>query len=250
MRKIGTKITYKGTPFNPDGDHNIDWGNVNSDEMDYNEAFEDKHSFFLRSEKGMLYGLDKLKFRKKGFLLMEPNPVSFYFSIANDTAMQIQDAYSRLENLLSKNDNSPNLSIAYSYVFKVTSICILFAYTACDAFLNQMIPEYKKIKMDETNKEWSKQEIERLPFEKKLKAVSIYANNYFEKKHPIKLKKLGQLKDFRNRLIHLKEAKQNPIVSYNDIYQDILDTDLIKTVKYVKDFINFYKPGLIINYRY
>lgn len=250
MKKTRIKITYKGTPFNPDGDHEIDWHNVKADEVDYKEAFEDKDSSFFRSENGMLYGLDKLNFRNKGFLLMEPNPVTFYFSIASDTAMQIQEAYNKLNHALINSHNRTSLPIAYSYVFKVTSICIIFAYTACDAFLNQMIPDHKKIKMKENGKEWSKNLIERLPFEQKLKAVNIFTGKNFAKNHPIKFKRLIQVKKFRDSLIHLKEVKHGPIISYNDIYQNILDTDLHKTVKYVKEFINFYNPGLIVNYRY
>lgn len=248
--KKGTKITHKGASSNPDGDHDIKWNKSDMNEVDYNTAFDDKEYFFLHTNKGMLYGVDKLTFRNKRFLLLEPNPVTFYFSIANDTAMQIQEAYNRMEESLSKTDSDYSVAMSYSYVFKVTSICILFAYTACDAFLNQMLPDHKEIQIEKNGKPLNKKEIEWLPFEKKLKAVSLFSGKDFAVKHPTKIKKLLQLRDFRNCLTHLKEVKEGIVISYNDIYQEILESDLKRTVNCVKSFINFYEPGLIVNYGY
>ena len=53
----------------------------------------------------------------------------------------------------------------------------------------------------------------------------------------------------RDELTNLKEFKTNGFTSYNEIYQDILETNLKSIIFAVKSYINFYSPKLIINYK-
>lgn len=247
--KKGTKITHKPHPFNSDGDHDIKWDKTEKvNEEDFNTIFDDPENFFMHIHEGNIYGVNKLIFRGKRFTLLEPNPVTFYFSAAYDMARQINDAYNKLEHALDKVPNAWPVSVSYSYIFKVSSMCIIFAYSACDAFLNQRLPEYRTINIE--GKELTKKDIERLALERKLKAVSTYTQKDFATKHPRKMKKLLELRDLRNQLIHLKEKRRGIATSYNDIYQIMLELDLTKIMNTVKSFINFYHPKLIVNYNY
>lgn len=249
--KRGTKITHKAYPFNSDGDHDINFPNVEfSSEDEYNAIFDDPTYFFMQIHKGVIYGVNKLKFKGKRFTLLEPNPVNFYYSIAFDTSNQIEDAYRQLENSLSNPNKSWPLAVSHSYVFRVKSISVIFAFSSCEAFLNQTLPDFKKISFP-GGKSYSKQEIERyMGFEKKVKAVSIHMQKDFTTLHPHKFKRLVELKELRDKLIHLKEVKQGIAVSYNNIYQSILDVDIKRIINTVKAFINFYEPNLIVNYTY
>lgn len=95
--KKGTKITNKAYPFNPDGDHKINFGQREPlSEEEYNAIFDDPSHFFMQIHKGNIYGVNKLKFKGRRFTLLEPNPVSFYFSIAFDTSLQIEHAFLQL----------------------------------------------------------------------------------------------------------------------------------------------------------
>ena len=246
--KKGTKITHKAYPFNSDGDHDINFDSIPVNENEYNAIFDDPTYFFMQINKGVIYGVNKLKFKGIRFTLLEPNPVTFYFSIALDTSIQIEDAYKQLENSLLKSAKSWPLPVSHSYVFRVKSISIIFAFSSCEAFLNQTLPDFKKVTMPD-GKSYSKKEIERyLGFEKKVQAVSSHLQKDFIAKHPNKFKKLIELKELRDKLMHLKEVKHGIATSYNDIYQSLLDADLKAMIKTVKDFINFYEPKLIVTY--
>jgi hypothetical protein len=248
--KKGTKITNKAYPFNPDGDHEIDFGKTQPlSEDQYNAIFDDPSHFFMHTHIGNIYGVNKLKFRGKRFPLLEPNPVTFYFSIAFDTSLQIEQAYKQLENSLVNANTSWPLSGSYSFVFRVAAISIIFAFTTCDAFLNQNLPDFKEVVMTD-GKSYNKKQIEYFNFERKFQAVSIITGKDFAGKHPRKMERLLEIKVLRNQLIHLKEVKQGIATSYNDIYQSVLDLNIKMLVNTVKAFVNFYEPKLIVNYTY
>jgi len=249
--KKGTKITNKAYPFNPDGDHDIHFDRIDvRSEVDYNTDFDDPDYFLIKIHKGKIFGVNKLKFKGRRFPLLEPNPVTFYFSMAFDAAQQIEHAHKQLEKSLSNSDSSWPLSVSYSYVFKVATMGIVFGYTACEAFLNQKLPDFKEILMNDA-KYYDKKHIEeRFGFERKVTAVSIHTQKDFVVQHPRKMERLIKLKELRHQLIHLKEVKQGMATSYNDIYQSILDLNLKIMVNTVKSFINFYEPKMIVNYSY
>jgi len=247
--KKGTKITHKSYPFNADGDHDINIPKTPPlSEEERNAAFDDPEQLFFQIANGKLYGVNKLIFKGRRFTILEPNPVTFYFSLAMDAQPQIEHAHLQLENSLNNLKSSWPIEVSYSYIFRVSALFVITAFTACEAFLNQHLPDFKEIQLSD-GKFYTKKDIVYAKFDKKLDAVNRYTGKNFSKAYPHKMKRLIYLKNLRNELIHLKE-KQGLAASYNVIYQNVLDLDARSLINTVKSFINYYEPKLIINYNY
>ncbi|SHN32923.1 hypothetical protein [Mucilaginibacter sp. OK098] len=244
----GTKIHFKGREYNIDGDRPVqldDVPKVNSDKQ-LKKILRDKSLVFLQITDKELFGINRLKFKQKDFLMLEPNPVTFYFSLAFDVVRQLEDARNRFSNAL--NESSDSKTVVFSYIFKVSSVGIIFSYLALEAFMNQMLPDYALINYN--GKLVGKDRIQRwASFEDKINSIiPNLSNKNFAQKYPKKMDRILKLKKLRDELTHLKERRKNGFTSYDDIYQDILDLNLKSIVVSVKSFINFYHPGLICNY--
>ncbi|AYL97803.1 hypothetical protein [Mucilaginibacter celer] len=147
------------------------------------------------------------------------------------------------------NESSASKTVAFSYVFKVSSIGVIFSFLALEAFMNQMLPDYALINYN--GKLVEKDRIQRwASFEDKINSIiPKLTNKDFGLKYPKKMGRISKLKMLRDELTHLKERRKNGFTSYDNVYQDILDLNLKSIVASVKSFINFYNPGLIQNYR-
>jgi len=249
----GTKITYKSLGKNPDGDNRI---NLRSSKVlerkeDLKELLNDDKLHFIHVTDHDVFAVNKLVHGRNKFLLLEPNPVTFYFSIAFDLIPQFENAKKQLDIILS-NDSQPNglsLAIAYSLIFRISSIGVIFSLLAVEAFMNQQLPDYTLIKFK--NKSVSKDKIQRwASFEDKLKTIipSVTDKN-FCRDHPKRGDKISRLKRLRDELIHLKQQRNDGLTSYNEIYQDVLDVDLKSLVSTVKFYINYHQPKTIRNFR-
>lgn len=245
----GTKIHFKGSEYNSDGDRPVrldDVPKINSDKQ-LKKILRDKSLVFLKITDNELLGINRLRFKQKNFLMLEPNPVTFYFSLAFDAVGQLEDARNRFANALSESSDSK--TVVFSYLFKVSSIGIIFSFFALEAFMNQMLPDYALINYN--GKLVEKDHIQRWAFfEDKIKnIIPKLCGKDFAQKYPKKMDRILKLKRLRDELTHLKERRKNGFTSYDDIYQDILDLNLKSIVVSVKAFINFYYPGLIYNYK-
>lgn len=247
--KQGTKIQYKGSEYNEDGDRPVNLDNIPKikSKKELQSAIDDPDMHFMHIGVDKIYGINKLSFKQHKFLLLEPNPVTFYFSLAFDSINQIELAKANLENTLNSIADDGQKAQAFSFVFRVGSVAIVFSFLALEAFLNQMLPDHSLIEYK--GKMLSKDKIERYcPFTDKLNLIiPTLTGKDFCKVYPSKVDKLESLKMLRDKLTHLKEIKSG-FTSYNQVYQDILNTDLKSIVFTVKDFINFYSPELIENY--
>lgn len=245
----GTKINFKGHEYNTDGDRPVrlsDVPKVNS-EKQLKRILRDKNLVFLQIGDKELFGINRLKFKQKSFFMLEPNPVTFYFSLAFDAVRQLEDARSLFANTLMEGTNPG--TVVFSYVFKVSSVGIIFSFFALEAFMNQMLPDYALINYN--GKLVEKEHIQRwASFEDKMNnIVPKLCDKDFAQKYPKKMDRILMLKKLRDELTHLKERRKNGFTSYDNIYQDILDLNLKSIVASVKSFINFYHPGLIYNYK-
>jgi hypothetical protein len=118
----GTKIHYKGREYNADGDRPVRLDNVpkaNPDKQ-LKKILLDKSLVFLQITDKELLGVNRLKFKQKTFFMLEPNPVTFYFSLAFDAVYELEDARNRLANALKEGSGSK--AVVFSYVFKASSI--------------------------------------------------------------------------------------------------------------------------------
>jgi hypothetical protein len=246
----GTKINYKGLEYNKDGDRPVDLSSVPkvTSEKELRKALRNKEFMFMAIGDDKLYGVNRLKYRRIPFLLMEPNPVTFYFSLAFDSLDQLEIAKTLLGKTLL--DSSPSVkAMPFSFVFRMASVGVIFSFFAIEAFMNQMLPDYALINYD--GKLVGKDTIQRwVPFDDKInRIIPELCKKDFGATHPKKMAVILRLKKLRDELSHLKEKRTNGFTSYDNVYQDILDINLKSIVSTVKSFINFYQPGLIQNYK-
>jgi hypothetical protein len=247
--KKGTKIHYKGTLYNDDGDRPVNLGKSSKPftEADIKAAFEDKELKFLHVDNERIYGIDKLKLDDKYFLLLEPNPVTFYFSLAFDSLQQIDSVKIKLKEILSDPSNDREKAQTFSFLFRVSSVCTIFSFLALEAFLNQCLPDYRLIEFKE--KMIGKKKIQNDAYfnDKFNDIIPKLLNKNFSNEHPDESQILMNLKKLRDSLIHLKEVRDG-FTAYNGIYQEMLECDFKKVVSAVKECINFYSPDLIETY--
>lgn len=252
----GTKISYKSLGTNPDGDNRINLKNVPrvSSKKEMREALADPSIHFIHVTDRELFAINKLFYKKKPFLLLEPNPVTFYYSVAYDLIPQIETARKQIETYVNaevdgSREKERMLHITYSYVFKVASIGVIFSFSALEAFMNQQLPDYAGIEFN--GRLLTKDDIQRWSsFDDKLHKIipKITGRNFCEL-YPAKAATIKELKRLRDELIHLKQKRKDGLTSYNDIYQDMLNLNLQRIVSTVKAFVNFYHPKLIQNYK-
>jgi len=250
MTRKGTQITYQSAGRNPDGDNRINLKGVPKikSKKEIKKLSQDEDFFFIHVSDFETYGIDKLTHRHKTFFLLEPNPVTFYFSIAFDVVPQFEKAKNELSNLLRcKEQNETHLAIIFSLIFRVASIGILFSFLSIEAFMNQELPDYLKI--DFRNKKMTKEDIQRWATfdEKLLSIIPEITKKDFNKRCPKQSSTLRKYKTLRDELVHLKQKKK-AFASYNNIYQDILNINLSELVSIAKSYMNFYRPGTIINF--
>ena len=254
---MGTKITYKSLGRNPDGDNRINLKNVPrvSSKKEMRKALADPAIHFMKVTDHEIFAINKLLYKKKPFLLLEPNPVTFYYSIAYDLLQQIESARKQIEMYLNaevdgSREKERMLHVTYSYVFKVASIGVIFSFSALEAFMNQQLPDYAGIEFN--GKLLTKDDIQRwTSFDDKLhKIIPKLTSRNFCELYPAKAATIQNLKKLRDELIHLKQKRKDGVTSYNDIYQDMLNLNLKRIVSTIKSFVNFYQPKLIQNYKF
>ncbi|MFN3753710.1 hypothetical protein [Flavobacterium sp.] len=249
MRK-GTSIRYKGSEYNPDGDRPINLKHIPSikSKEELKKAIADKEMHFIHVTGDKMYGIDKLVYKRQKFLLLEPNPVTFYFSLAFDAVQQLDTVRKKLEETLIADNDDHLKAVLFSHIFRIASVSSIFSFLALEAFLNQLLPDHQLIEYK--GKGFTKNRIQRwVPFEEKLTIIiPTLCHKNFGMAYPKRMEKIIELKRMRDNLTHLKEIT-NGFTSYNEVYQDILDTNFKSMVFAVKSCINFYNPKLIINYK-
>lgn len=161
-----TAIKYKSRGNNPDADNRINLRGaktVYSSTKQLEKVHKDPAEFLAFVSDSEIYAFDKLILEKKRFFLLEPNPVTFYFSLAFDVLPQFEASRAKLLQVLnfteSQLEPSPSKAIAFSYVFKVTSVGAIFSFLCIEAFLNQQIPDHTTV--DYKGKKLSKIQVQR-----------------------------------------------------------------------------------------
>ncbi len=203
---------------------------------------------FVATEKD-LYACTTLKFKGRHIVFPEPNPVSFYYSLAaggerdiNYFRQKLLLLYTAPEKLA---DPLKSEVVLFSLIFKVGSVGVIFSFCAIEALLNQLIPEnYTAVRK---NKMLNKEQIQRYyGFEEKLtKLIPSITGKDFALVYPKYYSTILHLKKIRDDLIHLKNNKDNWEAYYTVIYQEILDLNMTQILKAIKRMINFYHKGLI-----
>jgi hypothetical protein len=249
-RRLSTIIPYTNKKVSPDADildniKTVKQGSI----KDVGKLLKDSSTVLFFATANELYACTTLKFKGHHIIFPEPNPVSFYYSLAKGSERDINFFRQKLLLFYTAPQKLPNALksevVLFSLIFKFGSVGVIFSFCAIEAFLNQLIPEnYTLVRK---NKTLNKEQIQRYHgFEEKLtRLVPAITGKDFALAYPKHHAVILRLKKLRDDLIHLKNNKDNREAYYTAIYQEILDLNMMQIVKAVKRMVNFYHKGLI-----
>lgn len=256
--KKGTKITYRGSNRKSQGDladFNKEfkkYPKISLSEREYRKMFNDPSDMFMYITNENIYPVCKLKYKRFPFAFLEPNPITFYYSIANDLISDFEVCHENLSTIFKENIE-PNmkggrLARIFSYLYKVNSIAITFLTMALEAFANQEIPDYGTMPDGSKINRNKVENYENLITKLEKRITRINQKN-FALKYPKRMERISRLISLRHEIVHLKKKAGSGITRYEKFYQQMLDFNLKKLLGDVKSYLNFYFPGLIINYK-
>ena len=197
---------------------------------------------FLTTEDNKFFKAFTFNYQNKVKLIPEPDPILVYFHAAYLNYIQISSRKQEIFDKLSAEKlNEVMIKELYDY-FSVTSSFVILLFTALEALMNRAIPNdytYKRITPRKTEL-FSKAQIEQfIPFDEKIKNVLNEASSKnFSKQHPLKYTHISNLKEFRNMIVHTKEAEGAS--TYDYLYKKALTFNFDDTIDAVKDFCNYY----------
>ncbi len=204
---------------------------------------------FLRTDDNKFFKAFTYRVQNQYKLVPEPDPILIYFNAAYLNFIQVKEKKDAIfQKLSSENMTEEMIQELYNF-FGVTSSFVVLLFTALEALINRSIKIgfiYKRENERKTEL-FSKQQIERyISFDEKIKTVLPKTTNKdFLKSHPILFTHISNLKDFRNMIVHTKEAENES--TYEHLYKKALDFNYSATLDAVKDFCNFYtKPDFIV----
>lgn len=254
--KKGTKITYRGANREPQEDL-ADFRKVFQkypvvSEKSYRDAFRDPSYAMFQITNDNVYPVNKLKYKRFPFGFLEPNPITFYYSIANDIIRDYTICHENLTTIVKEkigpNMKGARLAQVFSYLYKVNSIAVTFLTMSLEAFANQELPDFNVLP-DGSKMNRSKIEQYESLIKKLRKHVTKINQKNFAMVHPKRMERIESLISLRNEIVHLKKIKGSGITRYELLYQKMLDFKLNILLLDVKCYINFHCPKLIVNYR-
>lgn len=188
----------------------------------------------LEYENSIVYGFD-FAFEGQRKIIPELNPVLIFYS--NAVMFHRNLLVSKkilLENSPTyKNINKSTDPKVFQFFFQFATNCIINLQSSVESFANQQIPTDYEYSEDPSIFHKIDVVLPKLK-DKKFKKES--------RKDNLKIRKLIEL---RNRIIHLTPTKDITNTKYKDIYRKIIKFEFTDVIKAVKNFINFYEPGLI-----
>lgn len=189
------------------------------------------------------------KERNSQYFIPEPDPVLIYFNNAQANLRQIEASRTEMFNKLNV-DGFVTTEIKHSLYqyFGSCSAYVIFLFTAIEATMNKSIPPSHEYRVDRPSRSelYNFEQIQKhLGFDEKMtKVLRQLTNKDFSKDHPKVYQHISNLKEFRDSIVHTKtESKDN--TPYGYIFKKALTFDYVKTIYAVRDFINYYQPGLI-----
>ncbi len=192
----------------------------------------------------------KYKTEGKVYLIPEPNPIVIYFSNAQNNLVFIKENRENLLKILSnKVTDIADIMNPFYDLFGFVSNYVTSLFNSLEAFLNQQIPndyKYEKIKKEKTEI-YNKEQIQReISFEDKLKRViPNIKNKSFHRHYGHKFEIILKFKEFRDDIVHTKVDQKSTPNHYQDLFSKSLDFDYLKTIKIIRDYLNYYEPNLI-----
>jgi hypothetical protein len=215
---------------------------LNSKNVDFSQPT------FLHSENGLIFKGFFHKIKGEKFVFPEPDPTLIYFSAAQSNYRLLEE---RKKILLPKTkvDSIITEELIHDYFNYFENVCgsIIFLFTSMESFMNSLIPDdfkYEKIESKRTEL-YNKVQIENnISFDEKIsKVIPQIFNLDFRKTHQTYYVHIGNLKEFRDSVIHTKSNVGN--FKYDYLVKRSFTFDYLKTIECVAKYMNFYKPDYI-----
>ncbi len=233
-------------------DIKVDWSykdlmskiNIPNSKVDYKD-FDQAYVFTEdnRIIQGFLY-----LHNGKPLVIPEPEPSILYFINASRQIDKIISIRTQLFDMIGL-EKIIQADQLFSEFFFLGTNFVINLYSSIEAFNNSIIPNDFTIKIKK--RFMDKDTIQRYAcFEDKMKTiVPRIFNRSFVIDFNNKWELLDQLKSLRDSVIHTKNFSKNWAASYRNIYRDYLSFDFENVFKYAKDYMNYYKPDWIANYK-
>ncbi len=177
-----------------------------------------------------------------------PDPVLMYFNNAYYNFRQVQIRKKDILEKLTAIKQEDILNELYAFFANATGV-IIYLFTTLEAFVNRAIPstDFEYIKKSKSKTEvYNKSQIEKyVRFDEKVNDV--LAQVYKDKKkpfamaHPPTYVHIGNLKQMRDAIIHLKSStgEENQI-GYEEIFRKLMDYRYEEALNAVKEYCNYY----------
>lgn len=184
----------------------------------------------------------------KHYCIPEPDPVLIYFHTAYSNWKVIREKEQALLEQLSGNIINESVS---TQIYAHFGVCMGFAtslLTSIEAFINGFIPNdfvYRE-KQSKRTIEYDKNQITWINFEDKwTKVLEQCVGKSFSKSKPTAWQHLTNLRDFRNMIVHTK-MDQSGMTPYDYLFKKSFSFKYEEALHAARDFINFYRPGYIV----
>jgi len=199
------------------------------------KSYKDHDSYMITSDRKMIVSFQFFEKNNNYF-----NCAHLNLNLIIHSRSTFLDMFSQKEVLTESLKNE-----IYTY-FGLCSSFIIMLFTSIEAFINRMIPsDYKDVveARDKTEIR-DNQQIQRLNFDRKILILNKALNKDFKYKYKLKYTHIEKLQNFRNDIVHTKAVHAN-VSKYEGVHRCALKFDYVKTIEAVRDFLNFYEPGLV-----
>lgn len=204
---------------------------------------------YMKTTKGEIIGGLVQKIGNDHYIFPVPDPTLVYFHNAQTNLIQAKKLKKNLMKSLTSEELAKNIPIhdLYNYYGFATSV-IINLFTSIESFLNQQIPsDYKfERKANKCVEVFDNRQIfEFIDFNTKLKTIipEITGKNFMAKPTPAN-GIIGNLKEFRDDIIHTKPKVEEPM--YQDLMKKSINFNYDKAIESVATLMNFYQPNYII----
>jgi hypothetical protein len=216
------------------------------------DSEKEEMNAFLFTEEGEIFQAFRYRANGKTIMIPEPNPVVIYFDSARNYSQQLKKYREKVfENARSFEENFVGVNGDFYWYFSMASSYAIFLFAALEAFVNKSIPpdfEYRREIQDKRAELFNRAQVQReIQFLEKVKSVlpQVKGKN-FVSEFTHKFEYIKKLKEFRDEVAHTKSYDGGPTAnSYENLYVMSLEFEYEKTLLFMRDYINYYEPGLI-----
>lgn len=221
------------------------------DPKELKKAIDKRFVPYITTDKGVFLKAFVLRINNVKKILPEPDPVLLYFHTAYVSYKSVIEKKKEITEKVGSSQSVDGGSFIpmdellqdelYQF-FGAAASCAILLWTAMEAMINRCIPKDFEFRRDLARKTeiFSKRQIEEtMSFDEKVSLVLPKATGKsFIKDHPPTFTHLSNLKEFRNMIVHTREAEGQ--TSYDHLYKKAFDFKYDETLDAVKDFCNYY----------